>query len=82
MLSSETYFQWFFDKVDNSGWIFFAYLGEKNKKSDQNEQKFWEFGGCSFYFLKDAGIPLLILGQGQTCLGAENRELPNFLSRS
>ena len=57
MLSSETYFQWFFDKVDNSGWIFFAYLGEKNKKSDQNEQRFWEFrvSTFSFYFLEDAG---------------------------
>ena len=50
MLSSETYFQWFFDKVDNSGWIFFAYLGGKNKKSDQNEQKFWEFGVAAFIF--------------------------------
>ena len=50
MLSSETYFQWFFDKVDNLGWIFFAYLGEKNKKSDQNEQKFWEFGVAAFIF--------------------------------
>ena len=43
-------FNGFFDKVDNSGWIFFAYLGGKNKKSDQNEQKFWEFGVAAFIF--------------------------------